>query len=158
MSRFMHRAEQAIQRHRTQPSMGQRSDRTWAEGWCFERRSRGRHPSKEGRRPRGPTVGDATFGHRLKVRGPLESKRRSSMTMPSPVRRRAEGAFAPKGFEERRRLRGMMHEELWSSISWMALATVAKISSDDVRRAAKRRLLSSTTRNVVIYDENFMIF
>ena len=43
-----------------------RSNRTRTEGWHFGRRQassgRGRRSSKEGPRPRGATVGDATFG------------------------------------------------------------------------------------------------
>ena len=85
MSQFVHSAEQTIQQHGTQPSIGLRSDQTRAEGWRFGR-SRGLHPSKEGQRPRGATVGDATFGHQPKVSGPAESRRRSSTTMPSPMR------------------------------------------------------------------------
>ena len=63
-------AKQATPRHGTQPSTERRSNRTRAEGWCFGRRSRGHHPSKEGRRPRGATVGDTTFGRRPKACGP----------------------------------------------------------------------------------------
>ena len=90
VSRIMHRAEQVIQRHGTQPSTEPRSDRTRAEGWRFKRRSRGHRPSKEGQRPRGATVGDATFGHRPKACRPAEPGRRASSTMSSLVKQRSE--------------------------------------------------------------------
>jgi len=90
VSRIMHRAERVIQRHGTQPSTGPRSDRTRAEGWRFRRRSRGHRPSKEGQRPRGATVGDATFGHRPKACRPAEPGRRASSTMSSLVKQRSE--------------------------------------------------------------------
>jgi hypothetical protein len=70
LSRSVSSGEQTKQHHETRPSTNPRSDRMRTEGWRFRERSQGRRPSKEGRRPRWATVGDATFGRRPKAHGP----------------------------------------------------------------------------------------
>ena len=142
-------AKQATPRHGTQPSTGRRSNRTRAEGWRFGRRNRGHHPSKEGRRPRGATVGDTTFGRRPKACGPAGSGRRASSTMSSLVRQRVEVLFAPNGFggtceDPGQRPRAKPCEERRSGTSRTA-AAAAKASCEARRRAAKRCLLSGFT-------------